>query len=371
LPQEENGAEVHPHAIADFTGKAQPVPLDFTLLQPGFLLSPFIAGSESQAQHITAHAHLRNSELALSLEGACHPRHYQFLDLYHSLLYQDKVGAGRWYVSADRQRSQVISQEAYQQLVAETVQYIRQSGVRKVVTSRVVDYALPAAFDPVVLFERLCQRYAHAFVSLVAIPGIGTWIGASPETLVRIDDRGVRSMALAGTQAKPASLPLEQVRWGAKETEEQAVVSKDIRDFFQRAKVMQVEEQGPHTVAAGNVVHLQTTFRVNLPAVERLELANRILTVLHPTSAVCGMPKERALSFIQAHEGHDRSYYSGFLGPVQIAQHSDLFVNLRCMQLSANKAHLYVGGGITSESDPAAEWRETELKAHTLLDVLR
>jgi isochorismate synthase len=149
------------------------------------------------------------------------------------------------------------------------------------------------------------------------------------------------------------------------------MVSDYVRAFFRRAGVERLSESGPHTVAAANVVHLQTLFRVEVAEEERLALANRVLDELHPTSAVCGMPKHQALEFILAHEGYDRQFYSGFLGPVHMEGRSSLFVNLRCMQLAADYASLYVGGGITAESDPASEWRETEMKAETMLSVLK
>jgi isochorismate synthase len=178
-------------------------------------------------------------------------------------------------------------------------------------------------------------------------------------------------MALAGTQALPADGRLSSVTWNSKEVEEQALVSDYIRDFFRHAGVSTVEETGPRTVAAGNVAHLRTDFRVFLPHEARMALANRVLHELHPTSAVCGMPKDKALAFILQNEGYDRSFYSGFLGPMHVGSRSHLFVNLRSMQLHDHTASLYVGGGVTRESDPDAEWRETELKAETLLAVLR
>jgi isochorismate synthase len=205
----------------------------------------------------------------------------------------------------------------------------------------------------------------------VAIPGIGTWLGASPEVLLTLDHQMLTTMALAGTQRRPEDRPLSAVRWGQKETAEQEMVSAYVRDFFARAGVHNLHEEGPQTVAAANVVHLQTLFRVELPEEERLALANRVLDELHPTSAVCGMPKHQALAFILANEGYDRRFYSGFLGPVHMEGRSSLFVNLRCMQLDEDYANLYVGGGITAESDPSSEWRETEMKAETMLSVLR
>jgi isochorismate synthase len=221
------------------------------------------------------------------------------------------------------------------------------------------------------LFRRLCARYPDAFVSLVAVPQIGTWIGASPELLLADDGASLRTMALAGTQALPADRRLSDVAWSPKEIEEQALVGDYIRDFFRQAGIGSLEETGPHTVAAGNVAHLRTSFRVALPEAPRMALANRVLHELHPTSAVCGMPKDKALAFILQNEGYDRSFYSGFLGPMHVGGQSHLYVNLRCMQLMEHTATLYVGGGVTRESDPDAEWRETELKAETLLAVLR
>jgi isochorismate synthase len=178
-------------------------------------------------------------------------------------------------------------------------------------------------------------------------------------------------MALAGTQARPTDLALNLVRWGHKEVEEQALVSDYIHGFFHKAGIDDLQELGPQTTEAGNVVHLRTTFHVKRREDELLALANQVLYQLHPTSAVCGMPKDKALSFILAHENYDRSFYSGFLGPVHIGGESSLYVNLRCMQLQKQTANLYVGAGITAESQPAAEWRETVLKSETLLNVLR
>ena len=207
-------------------------------------------------------------------------------------------------------------------------------------------------------------------MSLVAIPGVGTWIGATPERLLTTSENSLTTVALAGTQAKPTNLPLKTVSWGAKEVREQALVSDYIRAFFQKVGA-EWDEDGPQTVSAGNVVHLQTTFRAKVDQDQQVTLVNQVFDHLHPTSAVCGMPKEQALDFILEHEMYDRSFYSGFLGPIRLDGLCQLFVNLRCMQLNEDKARLYVGAGITAESIPQAEWQETVLKSQTLLSVLQ
>jgi isochorismate synthase len=76
------------------------------------------------------------------------------------------------------------------------------------------------------------------------------------------------------------------------------------------------------------------------------------------------------MDWIMHHEPGERNYYSGYLGPVTSAQDFDLFVNLRCMQVSGNTAILYAGAGITALSNPTAEWLETERKMQIIKSVL-
>ncbi len=94
------------------------------------------------------------------------------------------------------------------------------------------------------------------------------------------------------------------------------------------------------------------------------------ISALHPTPAVCGLPKERALELIYKTEMHNREYYAGYCGPINYQGKTDLFVNLRCMKILPDKLALYIGGGLTAKSDPEKEWEETVLKANTLLSVI-
>jgi len=116
-------------------------------------------------------------------------------------------------------------------------------------------------------------------------------------------------------------------------------------------------------VTAGNVAHLRTDFRFTLDPTADV---GSLIDTLHPTPAVCGMPKQRARDFIVAHEGIDRAYYSGYSGPWNIAGERRLFVSLRCMQLLQDGCILYAGGGLLTASNPADEWRETQAKLQTM-----
>ena len=130
------------------------------------------------------------------------------------------------------------------------------------------------------------------------------------------------------------------------------------------------ESKRPKTIVAGNLMHLRTDFEVDTQAIDFPDLATVMLGLLHPTSAVCGMPKPAALDFILAHEKHDRKLYAGYLGQVNITKETHLFVNLRCMEVLTKQAILYAGGGITKDSVPEREWIETEMKCKTIAQAL-
>jgi isochorismate synthase len=266
------------------------------------------------------------------------------------------------------------SEAEYTDLVRRGVAAIEAREVMKVVSSRAARRPLPPGFDPLVAFAELSEKYPRAFVSLVSVPGVGTWLGASPEVLAEVTADGqFHTMALAGTQPLvPGTRPQEAI-WRQKEIEEQALVARYIVSCFKQLRLREYHETGPRTVAAGQLLHLRTDFEVDLHNVPNAaSLGTDMLRLLHPTSAVGGMPKTAALAFLQRHEGYDRAYYSGFLGPVNVEAPglARLFVNLRCFQLRPTEAIIYAGTGLTIDSDPTREWQETQMKMQTVGAVL-
>ncbi len=266
---------------------------------------------------------------------------------------------------------QTVARQHFCGSVAKAVAAIGQGRFQKTVLSRVGSVPLPTGFCPLETFRKMCAVYPAAFVSLVSLPGTGTWMGASPETLVSIDRQQVfRTVSLAGTQPAGRYASPAEASWRQKEIEEQALVSRYIINCFKKLRLREFEESGPRTVAAGSLLHLRTDFTADMKAVNFPQLGTAMLGLLHPTSAVCGMPKEPALAFIAAHEGYDRQLYSGYLGPVNTNGETHLYVNLRCMQLAGNNALVYAGAGITAESDPEQEWLETAAKMETMHRLL-
>lgn len=260
----------------------------------------------------------------------------------------------------------------YMQLVEKGVQQIEDGAFEKIVPSRAKRVELPESFDAIDTFQKLCDTYPNALISFVSVPNVGTWMGASPELLIQVENNRIfKTVALAGTKPFEPGTDIRNVAWTQKEIEEQALVSRYIISNFKKIRLREYDEQGPKTVIAGNVMHLKTTYAVDMKETNFPQLGSVMLQLIHPTSAVCGMPLEESLAFLKANEGYDREFYAGYLGPVNVSNTISLFVNLRCMQLADTQAILYAGAGVTADSIPESEWDETEIKLNTLLKVIR
>lgn len=258
----------------------------------------------------------------------------------------------------------------YRTLVEKSVESIKAGIFEKVVPARAAQVDLPQDFDPVTLFLNICQSYKNAFAYFVSTPDIGTWMGGTPELLLSKQQNIFKTVALAGTKKFDSEIPIEETAWLQKEIEEQALVSRYIISCFKKIRLREFDERGPRTSRAGNLLHLKTSFAVDVEATNFPELPTVMLELLHPTSAVAGMPKPEALQFLKEHEGFDRAFYSGFLGPVNLEDDTHVFVNLRCMQIDKNIATLYAGAGVTEDSIPEKEFQETEMKFNTLRNLI-
>lgn len=207
------------------------------------------------------------------------------------------------------------------------------------------------------LYEKICKNYPRAMVMLFDTPQSGTWIIASPEILLEQQKSIFRTMALAGTMPYDEGLP----QWSEKNKHEQNIVERYIENTISPI-CNQIIKDGPRTVRAGNLMHLRTDFRFHLNDGCSM---GELLGKLHPTPAVCGLPKQEALEFIIKNESINREYYSGFAGPLNIKGETHLYVSLRCMKIDKNHITAFAGGGIMAESNADEEWKETELKLIT------
>ena len=159
------------------------------------------------------------------------------------------------------------------------------------------------------------------------------------------------------------NLPQE---WGEKNRQEQEYVVSYIRRQLLSLDIHPAES-GPYPAYAGALSHLKTSFHFTLRDNRKL---GSLLKVLHPTPAVCGLPKEEAYRFILENEGYDRRYYSGFIGWLDPDGRTDLYVNLRCMHIEEEQLTLYAGGGLLASSELNDEWLETEKKLQTMRRII-
>ena len=255
------------------------------------------------------------------------------------------------------------SKDAYYASFARMRDTMKKGVAEKIVLSKLVHYGHSLQQEWIHLFDRLCVQYPNAFVYAFASEASGVWIGATPEILLSREGSAVRTVALAGT--RPVA---NGGSWRSKEFVEQDYVTRFIQQALLNCGVRDFHVKGPVTVEAGQVLHLQTSFVFDFNQIGSGLWA--LVDHLHPTPAVSGFPKKQAVDIILREEQHEREYYSGYLGPVG-ATHMHLYVNIRCMKVTHGGAALFVGGGLTLESDAEEEWNETELKSQTLLSVLQ
>lgn len=266
-----------------------------------------------------------------------------------------------------------VTKNNFERLVAKGIQAIENDEFKKVVLSRKETVEL-VDFDLVTVFEKLVRLYPATFVYCFYHPKVGIWLGASPEQLLKANVNVFETMALAGTQKDRGS---GEIVWDKKEKEEQQYVTDYIVSALQGV-ALEVSVTKPYSVKAGSIWHIKTDIWGVLNSNSTLQ---QVIHLLHPTPAVCGLPKEKSKAFILENENYDRSFYTGFLGELNSSfatdsVSSDLFVNLRCMQIEVNselamtKAYLYMGCGITKDSIPEKEWSESINKSMTMKKVL-
>lgn len=255
------------------------------------------------------------------------------------------------------------SEERYIQKLEKVIKFIKENKLQKLVISRrkLLNYSQVSADAKLNLSESflsLCKNYPNSFSYLFYKDG-ECWMGAFSEILGKFNNQTseFETMSLAGT------LPTNE-NWTPKEIEEQKPVSeyieKNLMNFSQK-----IEKSDTYDHISGNIKHLRTDFKTKIDS-QNLE---KIISALHPTPAVCGIPKNFCRKAIEDFEDEPREFYSGYIR-LETPNNIQYFVNLRCAKFMKNAAIIYVGGGITAHSNPDKEWRETELKSEAIIRSL-
>jgi isochorismate synthase len=231
--------------------------------------------------------------------------------------------------------------------------------VKKTVLSRIHSQTFDTS-KSLELFYLIEKEYPSAFVYCFSDPILGTWLGASPEILLKKEKDIFQTTALASTKNADDPSP-----WNEKEKKEQEFVRVFINENLQSLGIDAIEQTEVYESFAGPVKHLRSDFHFSSS-----NSVETILNCLHPTPAVSGFPQKSAIKLIDELEQHKREFYAGYIGEINDGQ-TAIYVNLRCCQIIENQIHLYLGGGYTRESNPLLEWEETENKSRTILDIIQ
>lgn len=243
--------------------------------------------------------------------------------------------------------------------------------VQKVVLARTLQMTLQGMWQVEPMLEALRQRYPYANAFFFRFTDEMAFLGATPERLVRVEEDRLETMALAGSlprgkDAQEDALLTQKLLQDARLFKEhQVVVDHICRQLTPMMQTMQVSERRP--LLLPNVQHLQVHIQGKLA--NRYDVLDAV-RALHPTAALGGEPRQAALEWIARLEPFERGWYGAPFGWVDARGNGDFYVALRCGLIRGDQALLYAGAGILPESDAQAEWEETALKFHPMLQAL-
>ena len=238
----------------------------------------------------------------------------------------------------------------YEQAVERATQRIRAGEFEKVVLAREVEVHAPGAHDPAAVLGLLREAFQTSFVFAVG-RGEATFIGATPELLIRRQGQRASTVALAGSTRRSADPSVddhlgEQLLHSDKDRHENLIVARRIAQALRPHAVWVTAAEEPVVVKVANIQHLAAPIRAQLAApLDALTLAG----ILHPTPAVGAEPRS-AVAAIPALEGFDRGWYAGTLGWTDATGDGEFCVALRCALLRGRLARCFAGGGIVGDS---------------------
>jgi salicylate biosynthesis isochorismate synthase/menaquinone-specific isochorismate synthase len=258
----------------------------------------------------------------------------------------------------------------YEEAVARAVQRIRAGEFEKIVLAREVEVHAPRPHDPAAVFGLLREAFPTSYVYAVG-RGAATFIGATPELLIRRDGQRASTVALAGSIRRSADPAVddhlgEQLLRSDKDRHENAIVARRIASALRPHAVWVTAAPEPVVVKVANIQHLAAPIRAQLASPLG---AIALVELLHPTPAV-GAEPPAAIDRIPALEGFDRGWYSGAVGWTDATGDGEFCVALRCALLRGQVGHCFAGCGIVADSDPASELAESEIKLGVMLPAL-
>jgi isochorismate synthase len=263
------------------------------------------------------------------------------------------------------------SRDQFRRLVGMFSGAVGRGRIDKVVLARRVVLRSPVELDVPNALRRLAAS-APESTTYAFRRGGRTFLGATPERLVRTEGRTFRTAAVAGTIRRGADSAEDEALGRAllaseKDREEHAIVVDSIRSLLAPVADTLTVAPSPGIMTLRFVQHLVTEISGTVTdAHGLLALGER----LHPTPAVGGEPRDVALAMIAEHEGFDRGWYAGPVGWLGVDGDGELCVALRCGIVDRTRATLFAGCGIVADSDPDLEWEESRIKLRAVVSAL-
>ncbi len=292
---------------------------------------------------------------------------------FRAFEYGNDAGSPRETSAAEVRTREVGTERGFERAVATALELIHGGAFRKIVLARAFDAVSSQAFHPLALLNTLRGRFPDCYAFSFGNGKGQSFIGASPERLVRMRRREILTEALAGsaprgrTASEDAAFGAGLLRSGKDLHEHALVVDSLVRRLLSLGLAPEVSAR-PRLRQVSNVQHLLSP--VTAAAPDGLHILNTV-AVLHPTPAVGGTPREAACSHIRSLEPFARGLYAGPVGWADAVGGGEFLVGIRSALVDGARARLFAGAGIVDGSVPSRELAETDLKFHALLDVLQ
>lgn len=269
--------------------------------------------------------------------------------------------------------SVATDRDAWEGAVDSSLDAIRGGSISKAVLARTLDVTVEPLVDPVDVVEQLWDRNRGSHVFLFEpVSGVAL-VGAAPETVATLRDGVFHATAVAGSIRRGDS-PREQAELAArllasdKDRVEQRIALDDMVARLETVAHQIRTDPQPHVLTLARIQHLETEIRASVPGgVGVLDL----LRLLHPTPAVCGLPRDGAMAFLAEEEPFDRGWYSGPVGWFDADGNGVFAPALRTGVTTGSGWRLFAGAGIVEGSVPSLEWEETGIKFQPMLEALR
>lgn len=268
--------------------------------------------------------------------------------------------------------SEVGGEFHFRDAVEKAIGMLRSSECRKIVLARAKDLRGEEPFHPLRALNGLRERFPDCYSFSVANGAGQSFIGASPERLLRVSNGELRTEALAGSTRRGMTAS-EDAMLGSmllhapKDLHEQRLVLDSIIRRLAPLGIVPEFADRPSLIRLANVQHLHTAVRAMVPSTLKI---TSMLEALHPTPAVGGSPREFVLPLIRQLEGFSRGLYAGALGWFDAKGGGEFFVGIRSATIDECHARVYAGAGIVPDSTPDREYAETELKFRPMMEAL-